>query len=141
MTSEWKARYESATMAANQSRAYYQGLVRRLEARNKKLEDRVVELEARFEGEGLDRYFVDVGDGCFEFFRTSEEARKCAADAISEYADQCDPEWSPDVENVMWGVVQERAVEVRLDAEAPEGCDYAATFELRRLPDERKEGE
>ena len=45
--SEWKARYESATMAANQSRAHYQGLTRRLETRCENLQGHLRALEAQ----------------------------------------------------------------------------------------------
>ena len=83
----------------------------------------------------MKHFFAMDDDGDFEFFDTAKEAADCAADALAACRDNSvDYGWCGDVENVMWGRILQRAVEVRRE-DAPEGSEFDEIIDYGLRPE------
>ena len=68
------------------------------------------------------RFFVHT-ELSTEVYLTEQEARDAAAEAIALIREECDDEWTDDVDSVYWGEIREEAQQIRV-GENNEYLDY-----------------
>ncbi|PWD66534.1 hypothetical protein [Pectobacterium parmentieri] len=79
------------------------------------------------------KYFCYDPDTGFETYKTEDEAKNAATDAIDYYRGDAADGWPDEVSQVCWGEVKQETIQVGLrpkDEEDKSNCDMICDYQL-----------
>lgn len=79
------------------------------------------------------KFFMYEPDNGFETYKTAEEAKAAAQDAIDYYRADAGDGWPEEVEQVCWGEIKQETIQVGLrprEEDDPGSCEMICDYQL-----------